>query len=183
MPNEKVALAVSFVAMALIVSSYFYRKKVYFLLFQALGTVFLVLSYLFSAEYFAMIGLSVGLCRTVTYFLFERKEKETPVCFVFIFCALTLTSYFTVNLGILKTAKPIDIFYVASLMLYAIVFRIKDVELMRYLVLVPTVLAVLYNVLCQAPVFTTVSYAFEVAAGVYAVIKFNILGQKEKGKE
>ena len=102
---------------------------------------------------------------------------------MFIFCALTLTSYFTVNLGILKTAKPIDIFYVASLMLYAIVFRIKDVELMRYLVLVPTVLAVLYNVLCQAPVFTTVSYAFEVAAGVYAVIKFNILGQKEKGKE
>ena len=70
MPNDKIALGVSFVAMALIVSSYFYRKKVYFLLFQALGTVFLVLSYLFSAEYFAMIGLSVGLCRTVTYFMF-----------------------------------------------------------------------------------------------------------------
>ena len=183
MPNEKLALAVSFVAMSLIVSSYFYKKKVYFLLFQAIGTVFLVLSYLFSAEYFAMIGLAVGLSRTLTYFLFEKQDKTAPIYFVFLFCALTLASYFTVNLGILKTAKPIDIFYLASLMLYAIVFRMKDVELMRYLVLVPTVLAVMYNVLCAAPVFTTISYAFEVAAGVYAVIKFNILGQKEKGKE
>ncbi len=183
MPNETVALAVSFVAMALIVSSYFFEKKVYFLLFQALGTVFLVLSYLFSGEYFAMIGLAVGLSRTLTYFFFEKKNKETPIVFVFLFCALTLAAYFTVNLGILKKAKPIDIFYVASLILYAIVFRVKDVELMRYLVLLPTALAVLYNILCSAPVFTTVSYAFEVAAGVYAVIKFNILGKKESKKE
>lgn len=183
MPNETVALIVSFVAMSLIVSSYFFAKKVYFLLFQALGTVFLVLSYLFSGEYFAMIGLAVGLSRTVTYFLFERKEKDAPIGFVFLFGALTLAAYFTVNLGILKTAKPIDIFYVASLIAYAIVFRIKDVELMRYLVLVPTVLAVLYNILCSAPIFTTISYVFEVAAGVYAVIKFNILGKKEKTKK
>ncbi|MBQ8323286.1 MAG: YgjV family protein [Clostridia bacterium] len=180
MPNETVALGISFLAMALIVASYFFEKKVYFLLFQALGTVFLVLSYLFSGEYFAMIGLSIGLCRTLTYFFFERRNKTAPIYCVVLFCALTLAAYFTVNLGILKTAKPIDIFYVASLILYAIVFRIKDVELMRYLVLLPTALAVLYNVLCAAPVFTTVSYAFEVAAGVCAVIKFNILGQKEK---
>ena len=183
MPNETVALIVSFVAMSLIVSSYFFEKKVYFLLFQAMGTVFLVLSYLFSGEYFATIGLTVGLSRTLTYFLLEQKGKDTPISLVFLFSGLTLAAYFIVNLGILKTAKPIDIFYVASLVSYAIVFRMKNVELMRYLVLIPTALGTLYNILCSAPIFTTVSYAFEVAAGVYAVIKFNILGKKEKIKK
>ncbi len=184
MPNETMAIGVSFVAMALIVYSYFFEKKLYFLTFQALGTLFLVLSYFFSGNFFAMVGLFVGLFRTVSYFLFERKGKQPPVWLALFVCALTLFAYFIVNFGVMKTAKPVDVIYLSSLILYALVFRMQNVRRMRYLVVLPTALGLLYNLLVFAPFFSTLSYAFEMGAGVYAIIRFNLLnGEKRKKVE
>lgn len=177
---EVAALGVSFIALALIVSSYLFKDRVWFLLFQALGIVFLILSYFFTGEYFAMVGLTIGLGRTFVYFLYERKQKLAPVPVAATFCMLTLAAYGVVNLWILGDPKLVDIVNLVVLCLYAVLFRIKNVKLMRYLLLVPTALAVLYNVLCGATVFVIASYSFEIAANVYAIVKFNILSEKKK---
>ena len=182
MPNETVAISFSFVAMALIVSSYLFEKKLYFLTFQALGTAFLVLSYFFNAKFFAMVGLLVGLFRTVAYFLYEKRAKKPPLWLTLFICALTLFAYFAVNFAIVKTAQPIDVLYLCSLLLYALIFPIKNVRTMRYLVVIPTLMALLYNLLVSAPFFSTLSYAFETCAGVYAIVRFNLCpDERERG--
>lgn len=174
------ALVMSFIAMSLLIGSYFFKDRTYFLLFQSLGIVFLILSYLFDGLYFAMIGLMVGLSRTFSYFLYEKTHTRAPVSLAVLFCMLTLAAYAVVNLWILKNPAPVDIINLAALCGYAILFRIKNVKLMRYLILLPTALSVLYNVLCGAAVFVAISYVFEIAANIYAIVKFNILDKKKE---
>ena len=166
------ALFVSLIAMLLISSSYFYKKKSLYLLFQALGMVFLVLSYLLTGEYFAMIGLGIGLARALTFFAYEKADKEAPLVWVFAFSALTVFAYVVVNLCILQTVKPLDIIYLLGLIGYIVVFRIRNLNLVRYLALIPTALSLLYNVLIVAVPFVIVSYAFELAAALAAIVKY-----------
>lgn len=182
MYNEKIALYASFIAMLLIVSSYFYRKKSLYLLFQAVGMTFLMASYLFDKEYFAMIGLGVGLFRALTFYVYEKRDKLAPVFWSFLCALLTVACYFLVNIGVQKTAKPLDILYLCSLILYAFVFRIRDMKKMRLAVLAPTGLAVLYNALIKSSPFVVISYAFEAAANLVAILKYDIF-TKEKGYE
>lgn len=78
MENQTLALIASFIAMAFVVMAYFVKKKAYYLLCQLLCIVFLVVSYFFTVQFFAMIGLAVGLLRTVTFFVYENKEKQAP---------------------------------------------------------------------------------------------------------
>ena len=170
----------SFFALCFAVSSYFFRKRTYYLLFQSLCIVFLILSYFFDGNYFAMVGLIIGLCRVLIYFLYEQKNAVAPVWVALLICLATLASYCVVNLWILKNAQAIDILNLVLLWLYAVIMRIRNMELLRWLILIPTLLAVVYNVLCGAAVFAVVSYVFEACANLYAVIKFNIIEKRTK---
>ena len=53
---------------------------------------------------------------------------------------------------------------------------------MRYVILIPTFLALLYNVLILATVFVIVSYSFELLANIVSIIKFDII-DKRKDKQ
>ncbi len=187
MYNYPLSMIASFIALGLIVSSYFVRKKIFYLMLQGIGIIFLVLSYLFIEEFFAMISLSIGLGRTITFFLYEKKDKKAPIWLACLFSGLTIVSYFIVNLWILGTAKSIDIIYLISLCLYAFTFRIRDLKIMRYAVVAPNSLAVIYNIAISAPIFTVLSYAFELTANIVAIIQFNIEKQnrlkREEGKK
>lgn len=180
MYNYTLSQLAGFATLALMVSSYFFKSKKMYLLFQILGLCAMFLSYLFGAEFFAMVALAVSLARTVTFFVYESKDKEAPVAFSFLFAFLTVSAYFTVNLLILKTAKPLDILYLAVQVMYAFVFRIRNIKLMRYIILVPNALAVLYNLLLGGMVFVAVSYLFELLADLYAIIKYNLKPIKER---
>ena len=169
----------SLIALGLIVSSYFVSKKILYLIMQGLGIVFLVLSYFFVEEFFAMISLSIGLGRTIVYFIYERKNKKAPVMLAYILSILTIASYFIVNLWILKTAKPLDIIYLVSLCGYAFTFRIRNLKTMMYVVLIPTSLAVIYNLAILAPIFSILSYSFELIANIVAIIRFHMDKEKE----
>ncbi|MBQ8657940.1 MAG: YgjV family protein [Clostridia bacterium] len=176
---EILTFLTSFIAMALIAASYFFSNKKFYLLFQSLGIVFLIASYLFGGQYFAMIGLFVGLLRTLTYYAFENKGKPAPIELAFLFSALTIASYGFVNFLILKTAQPLDLICLVSLVLYAFTFRIRDLKIMRFLTLVPTVLSIAYNALIGAAVFTVVSYSFELGANILSIFKYHIFKNKK----
>ena len=174
------ALISSFIALCFVVSSYFFKERIYYLLFQSLCIVFLILSYLFDGNYFAMVGLIIGLGRVLVYFLYERKNVVAPVWVAVLICLATLSAYCVVNLWILKNAKPLDILNLALLCLYAVIMRIRNMELLRWLIVIPTAMAILYNALCGAAVFAVISYVFEVCANIYAIVKFNILEKRTK---
>lgn len=171
MIEDVLAQIVSFFALAWIVASYFVSKKNY-LLFQAIGMVCLILSYLFKGNFFAMIGIGLGLLRALVFYAYEKYEKEAPIILSFVFAGLVVCAYFIVNVGIQKTGKCEDILYVISLAFYAFTFRIRDRKRLLYTTLIPTSLALIYNIVCYATVFVVFTYAFELVANVVAIFKF-----------
>jgi hypothetical protein len=173
------ALVSSFLAMALIAASYFCPNKIAYLLLQSLGMVFLMASYLFTGAFFALIGLGIGLCRGLTYFFFERQEKTAPVWTAWLFMVATLAAYAIVDLGIEQSAKPVDIFYLLSLIGFAFVMRERDLKTVRFGSIIPVALGVLYTVFSQAPVFSVLSYSFELGATILSILRYYVFN-KEK---
>ncbi len=180
MYNYPLSLLASFIAMAFVVASYFVKKKSLYLLFQSLCIVFLVVSYFFTVQFFAMIGLAIGLVRALVFFVYERKDKISPLWVSYALAGTTIASYFIVNFGILKTAQPLDILCVAALVLYAFIFRIRDLKTVRFLMLVPTVLSILFNTLTHAALFASLTYVFELTANVVSIYKYHIKPNKKE---
>ncbi len=175
MENRNLALVASFIAMMFVVLAYFVKKKERYLLFQLLCIVFLVVSYFFTLQFFAMVGLAVGLFRTLIFFLYEKKGEKAPIEWAFVFSALTLASYCIVNLWILKDAKPLDILCLAGLICYAFIFRIRDLKTVRLLMFIPTIFSILFNLLTHAALFATLTYVFELSANVLSIFKYHVL--------
>lgn len=188
MENQTLSMLAGFIALVFVVISYFVKNKTLYLLFQSLCIAFLVLSYFFNVQFFAMVGIGISLCRTIVFFLYEHNGKDAPLWWPFVFSALTIASYFIINLGILGTAQPLDILCVGACILYAFVFRIRNLKVVRFTVLAPIILSILFNTLTNAALFVTISYIFELTADVVSIFKYHILGthkevqpqQKEK---
>ncbi len=183
MTKEQWAFVVSMIAMLSVASSYFFKKKSRYLLAQGTGLSFLTLSYLFTAEYFAMIGIGIALARLLTYFLFEIKDRKPSVFWPIFYSALSVVAYVVVNLCILQSVKPWDILNLAALILYAFVFWIRDLRLVRYLILIPTALTLLYNIGIGAPVFVAISYSFELTADIVSIVKYDFWSKRKHGNE
>lgn len=182
MTKEQWAFIVSLIAMLLIASSYFFKKKSQYLALQGSGICFLILSYLFTGEYFAMVGLVIGLARSVTYLLYELKNKAVSIFWPILFSVLGIAAYCIINLWILRTAKPVDIIYLIGLIGYAFIFWVPKLELLRYLVLIPTGISILYNVLIHAVPFVIISYSFELSANLVAIAKYDLFKRNKNEK-
>ena len=180
MKSETWALVVSFVAMVLVATSYFVKNKSLYLLFQALGIIFLIASYFFTAAFFAMIGLAVGLMRSVVFFAYEKREKDAPLWWAFVLSGMTIAAYFIVNFAVLKTARPIDVLCLVALVMYAFIFRIRDLKTVRFTMLAPTTFSILYNILSGAAVFVVLSYSFELAANITSILKYHVFEEKKQ---
>lgn len=180
MDNRVLALIASFFAMIFVAISYFVRKKERYLLFQFLCIVFLITSYFFTKQFFAMVGLVIGLGRTLTFFLYEKKGSRAPIFWAFLFSGLSLASYLIINLGIMKSAQPLDLLFLVGLIGYAFIFRIRSLKAVRFLMLAPTVLSVLFNILTHAALFATLSYSIELGANVVSIFKYHVFTKKEK---
>lgn len=178
MDSPVLALIASFIAMAFAVASYFVKKKSLYLAFQASCISFLIVSYFFTLQFFAMVGLAIGLIRAVIFFVYERKEKTAPIFVPLAISVATVLAYFIVNWWILQTVQPLDILCLAACILYAFVFRIRNLKTVRFGMLAPTVLSLLFNILTHAALFATLSYVFELAANLLSIYKYHI--QKEK---
>ena len=169
MYHYPLSLAISFVALALVSFSYLVKKKRYYLFLQALACLCLVFSYFFVTEFFAMVSIFVGLLRTLIYYAYEKNDKHAPPLVVAAICFVTVSVYFIINVGVLSTWRPLDVLYVLSLCMYAIVFSIRNLYLMKWLVIIPHVLAILYNVMIFAPPFTVLSYSAELFFNLYSL--------------
>lgn len=174
-PNETLSLIAGFIAMSFVVIAYFVKKKVLYLVYQSACIVFLILSYLFNAQYFAMIGMVIGLWRALTFFWLEHKERDASILWSYLFAGLTIASYFIVNFWILGDAKPLDILCLFASCAYAFIFRIRNLKVVRFTMLAPTVVSILYNILSGAALFVTISYSFELGANVVSIFKYHVI--------
>ena len=173
--NSMLGMLMSFIAMAFVMISYFVKNKKMYLVFQAACIVFLVLSYGVIGQFFAMIGLFISLIRALVFFWYENKDKRAPIWISVAVSIATCAAYIIVNLMILKTALPLDLLLLCASIMYAFIFRIRNLELVRYTMLVPTVLSVIYNALISAPIFLVLSYGFEGLANIVSIFRYHII--------
>ncbi|MBR1677545.1 MAG: YgjV family protein [Clostridia bacterium] len=181
MENRILALITGFIALSFIASAYFMKKKMKYLLCELIAIIFLTLSYFFTVQYFAMIGLFIGLIRTLTFFLYENRNRTAPIILAFVFSFLTLAAYFIIDYGILKTAKPLDVICLIALILNAFIFRIRNLKIVRFTMPVPSSLSIVFNVLTNAAIFATLTYVVELSANLVSVCKYYIFAKKDAG--
>ena len=173
--NATLGMLMSFIAMAFVMVSYFVKNKRMYLVFQSACIVFLVLSYGVIGQFFAMIGLFISLIRALVFFWYENMDKRAPIWISVLISIATCVAYVVVNLIILKTARPLDLLLLFSSIMYAFIFRVRNLELVRYTMLLPTALSVVYNALISAPIFLVLSYAFEALANIASIFRYHII--------
>lgn len=151
----------------------FSKKQQLFL--QSAGMTLVMLSYLLMQQYFAMVGLAVALSRTLTFFIYESKDKKAPLALSFLFAGLTLLSYFVVNVIILEKYASWDILYLTVLVSYAFIFRIRNPLLMRSINVIPMTSTIVYGFCIEATPFVLFAYFLDCSVNLIALIQQDLL--------
>ncbi len=175
MDMSTLSFAMSTIALVLYSCSYFFDNKRNYLIFQLLGNGFLSISYLLMGAYFTMVSVGIGIGRGLICYIYEKRNKRVPLYMIVALCFVTVLSYIIINYVILAgTASPWDILYMIASCMYAVAFAIRNIKLMRYVVLIPHSCAIAYNLLVKAPISSAISYGIEFAITIVAIIKFYI---------
>lgn len=166
----ELSFVMSAIALGLYSLSYFFDKRKYLAL-QVVGNIFLALSYLLIAAYFTMVSVVLGIARGVICYIYEKREKSVPVGVVVALCLVTVFSFIIIDYVVLSQASSWDFLYLLDSCLYAITFTIRNIRIMRYVVIIPHSCAIAYNLLIKAPISSAVSYGIELAVAVIAIIR------------
>ena len=142
---------------------------------QLSGNVFLSLSYLMIGFYFTMVSVMIGIARGVICYTYEKKDKRVPVFAIVGLCLATVLSYVVIDCVILSQASVWDFLYLFASCMYAVSFAIRNIRVMRYVVLIPHSCAVAYNLLIAAPISSAISYGIELAVTVVAIVKYDLI--------
>lgn len=172
---KTVSFILSTIALILYCASYFFDSKKKYLILQLTGNVFLSFSYFFMGAYFTMVSVAIGIGRGLICYTYEKNDKKVPLYIIAGLCFVTVLSYIVINYVILfGEASPWDILYMVAACMYAVTFAMRNIKLMRYVILIPHISAVAYNLLVNAPISSAVSYGIEFTITVVAIIKFHI---------
>ena len=177
---ETLSFIMSSIALFLYCASYFFNNKKNYLILQLVGNVFFSLSYLLMGSYFTMVAVVLGIARGLICYTYEKNNKKVPIYMIIGLCFITILNYVIINYVILSgTASPWDILYLIASCMYAVTFAMRNIKLMRYLVLIPHFSAICYNLLVKAPISSAAAYGVEFVITIVAIIKFHI---QEKNK-
>ena len=171
---SELSFVMSTIALVLYSCSYFFNNKRNYLILQLSGNVFLSLSYMLIGSFFTMVAVMIGIARGLICYLYEKQDKRVPVYWIVSLCLSSILSYIIINTVILSQASVWDFLYLFASCMYAITFAIRNLRVMRYVVLSPHGSAVLYNLLIKAPISSAISYGIELVVTVVAIIKYEV---------
>lgn len=179
----ELSFVMSTIALCLYSMSYFFNSKRNYLISQLSGNAFLSLSYLLIGSYFTMVAVAIGIARGIICYVFEKKNKKVPIYYIIGLCLATVLSYVIINYVVLRSdASAWDCLYLFASCMYAVTFAIRNLRVMRYVVLLPHTSAVAYNLLIHAPISSAISYGIELIVTVVAIIKYEVTKGKSGNK-
>ncbi|MBR5236727.1 MAG: YgjV family protein [Clostridia bacterium] len=171
---KTLSFIMSTIALALYSGSYFFNNKRNYLILQLTGNVFLSISYFLMGAYFTMVSVAIGIGRGLICYTYEKNNKKVPLYMIIGLCFVTVLSYVVINYVILSgNSSPWDILYMFASCMYAITFAMRNIKLMRYVILIPHISAISYNLLVNAPISSAISYGIEFMITIVAIIKFH----------
>lgn len=179
---DTMALVMSTVALLLYSASYFFNTKRGYLILQLTGNFFLATSYCLIGAYFTTVSVVIGIARALICYGYEKRNKSVPLFVIFGLCAATATSYIVINHLILSESSMWDVLYLIASFVYTVSFAIRNIRVMRYVVLIPHSCAVTYNLLISAPISSAISYGIELVVTLAAIVKYDVLGRRTGAK-
>lgn len=174
----ELSFVMSTVALVLYSLSYFFNNKRNYLMLQLCGNAFLSLSYLLIGAYFTMVAVMLGIARGMICYIYEKKDKKVPIYWIVGLCLASVLSYFIINFIVLSQASVWDFLYLFASCMYAVTFAMRNIRIMRYVVLLPHSAAVAYNLLIDAPISSVISYGIEWVVTAVAIIRFELKKNK-----
>lgn len=154
------------VALILVCISYFLKKKVNFLILQIFADVFYAGAFFVVGANVAGIVTAISIVRNITLFFKEKYDLKYIDYTVFIFIALYVVFTILFWNGIL------DIIPLISSILFALCFMIKDLQKMRYFLIIPNAIVLVYNILCTTYTSAVLDF-IEIIVIIVALINFN----------
>lgn len=160
------------IALVLVVIGYFVKDKIKFLFLNAIANVFYALSFIFANSFVAGIGTFISILRVFLLFIFEKKNKPYPIYLLIIFSIVYIIN------GIIFFTDFYDIIPICTSILFSSAMWIKNMEYVRYAMLLPNILITIYALI--RAVYTSALLDFmEVVVIIVAIIYFHIKKKKE----
>ena len=153
------------IALIIICIGYFVKRKSTFLLTQVAGNFFYAMAFFVVEAYVGFALVMISLFRCIYIYLCEKYSFKYMIHFLSIFIVMYIVT------TIIFWGSPYDFMPLISSTLFTIGYTIKNMQLMRYILIIPNTLLVVYNILT-----TTYTSALldliEVVVIIVAITKF-----------
>lgn len=159
------------ISLILICIGYFLKKKSQFLIIQIVANIFY-------AGAFVVVGAFVGAgltmistLRCVYIYVAEKKEFKYKLHLLPIFVVTYIVT------TIIFWQSPYDLMPLLTSTMFTIGFAFKDLQKMRYFLLMPNIILVVYNVLVSTYTSALLD-ALEVVIIIVAIIRYHYMSKK-----
>ena len=161
-----IAQILGLIALILVCVGYFVKKHNTFLTIQIIANIFYAGAFLVLKNFAAGIITVVSIIRCIYLSICEKFNFKYTIHFLPIFFVCYIT------LGIIFWQSWFDIIPIITAIMFTIGFYIKNLQLMRYILIAPNALLVFYCIMSRT--YTSALLDFiEILVLIFAIIKFN----------
>ena len=161
------------IALLIVLISIFSKDKKYYFAMQVVANVFYALSFIFNGGLVAGINSLISVMRVLILYIFERKKITPPKYLILVFSACYVT------IGAIFFARPLDVITMITPIMFTVAMWMKNMQLVRYMMILPNVLLSIYALLLQ--VYTSaILDAIEALVLIIAIVKFHLQYKNER---
>ena len=154
-----------FVALILVCVGYFLKSKTSFLLLTVIANFFYALAFFVVGAFVGGALTFISIARCLYLYFAEKHNFKYKLHFLSIFIILYIAS------TIIFWESVLDIMALLSSSLFTLGYAIKNMQTMRYILIIPNTLLVIYNII--ATTYTSALLDFiEIVVIIVAIIKF-----------
>lgn len=153
------------IALILVCIGYFLKTKSAFMIIQTIANFFYASAFFVVGAYVGAGLVMISLFRCIYLYVAEKKSFKYTLHFLPIFIGLYIVT------TIIFWDNPFDFMPLITSTLFTIGFTIKNLQTMRYVLIIPNAVLVIYNILTTT--YTSALLDFiEIIVIIVAIVKF-----------
>ena len=153
------------IALILVCIGYFLKTKSAFMIIQTIANFFYASAFFVVGAYVGAGLVMISLFRCIYLYIAEKKSFKYTLHFLPIFIVLYIVT------TIIFWNNPFDFMPLIASTLFTIGFTIKNLQTMRYVLIIPNAVLVIYNILTTT--YTSAMLDFiEIIVIIVAIMKF-----------
>lgn len=160
------------IALILVCIGYFLKNKSGFLIMQMISNVFYASSFILQNALVAGIVTLISIVRCVFIYLSEKNDIKESIFFIPVFIFLYLF------VGLDLWGSWLDIIPMCTSTIFTLAFYIKNLQVMRCVVLLPNAMLVGYGILCKTYTNAILNF-IEMSIIVVSIIYFEYIKRKD----